>query len=101
MYNNRFLFFSVFIDAPTAQNVFTSSNNSLATIDIDISPEHKYDIDILISENEENIIESILREYKRLNLNAAKMYVNIELLMVRNQPSKGDADQSPESTTSI
>ena len=24
------------------------------------------------------------------------MYVNIDLLMVRNQHSKGDADQSPE-----
>ena len=93
-----FLFFH-FIESPSRQNeVFTSANDSLATIDIPIPPQHKYDIDILVSENEQNITESILDEYRRLNLKSAKMYVSIDVLMVRNQPSKGDADESPETS---
>ena len=86
-----------FIDTPLCQNeVSTSANSSLATIDIPIPPQHKYDIDILISENEENITKSILNEYRRLNIKSGKMYVSIDVQMVRNQPSKGDADESPE-----
>ena len=54
---NRFLSFH-FIESPSRQNeVYTSANDSLATIDIPIPPQHIYDIDILVSENEQNITE--------------------------------------------
>ena len=42
------------------------------------------------------ILQSILDEYKRLNLKSATMYISIDVLMVRNQLSKGDAGESPE-----
>ena len=33
---------------------------------------------------------------KKLNIKAAKMYVSITVLMVRNLPSKGENDENPE-----
>ena len=35
---------------------------------------------------------------KRLNIKAAKMYVSITLLMVRNILSKGENDENPETS---
>ena len=78
--------------------VFISKNDSLATINVPILEEYKHDINILISENEECISDSILNEFNNLNLNAATMYVAITVLMVRNPPSKGEDDENPETS---
>ena len=45
--------------------VFTSKNDSFATIDVHIPDEHKCNINILISENESCISESILNKMKK------------------------------------
>ena len=51
-----------------------------------------------MDENEECITESILNEFDKLNIKAAKMYVSITVLMVRNLPSKGEDDENPETS---
>ena len=42
--------------------------------------------------------QSILNEMKKLKVKAAKMYVSITVLMVRNLPSKGENDENPETS---
>ena len=78
--------------------VFTSKKDSPATINVHIPDEHKHDINILISKNESCISESILNEMEKLNIKAAKMYVSITVLMVRNLPSKGENDGNPKTS---
>ena len=53
--------------------VFTSKKDSYATKNIYLPDERKYDINILSSENESCISESILNEMEKLNIKAAKM----------------------------
>ena len=43
-------------------------------------------------------MDSILSEYNRLDISAAKFYVTIKVLMVRNTPSKGEHDDRPETS---